>query len=125
MSDETKEEHPLEGRMVMVPKAGPQMVFIGAESAASLLAALDASARERRLWEEEEVKRYTERQEKADKAQADHTGYLRAMLSLQTRQTFALEGIAAAAQSINLKTPRPGKHKTPRKGAKKRKAVRK
>lgn len=123
MSDETKEEHPLEGRMVMAPKSGPQMVFIGGENAAALLAALDASARERRLWEEEELKRYAERQEKADKAQAEHSGYLRAMLSLQTRQTFALEGIAAAVYSINLKTPRPGKHKTAR--AKKRKAVRK
>lgn len=108
MSDETR-----------APKAGPQMLFIGAEGAAELMAALDASARERRLWEEEEEKRYTERQAKADAAQAEYSGYLRVMTSLQTRQTFALEGLDAALQSINLR----GKLKTAR--AKKRKAVRK
>lgn len=125
MSDETKEEQPLEGATVMVPKAGPQLVFIAAESAASLVNTLTKTAHERDLWVERDLARYQEETADRKEARAEYSAYLRMAKEHMARQSHALEFIAGSLNTLALQATGVTVRKTTRKGAKKRKAVRK
>ena len=129
MSDETKEDHPRGESMVMVPKAGPQLVFIAAESAAALVNTLTKTAHERDLWVERDLARYQEETADRKEARAEYSAYLRMAKEHMARQSHALDSIAGSLNTLALQatgvTVRKTTRKTTRKGAKKRKAVRK
>ena len=125
MSDEKKEEHPLEGSVVMVPKAGPQLVFIAAESAAALVNTLTKTAHERDLWVERDMARYQEETADRKEARAEYSAYLRMAKEHMARQSHALESIAGSLITLCRHAAGVTVRKTTRKGAKKRKAVRK
>ena len=125
MSDETKEEQPLEGATVMVPKAGPQLVFIAAESAAELVNTLTKTAHERDLWVERDMARYQEETADRKEARAEYSAYLRMAKEHMARQSHALESIAGSLITLCRHAAGVTVRKVARKGAKKRKAVRK
>ncbi len=122
MSDETKEDHPRGESMVMVPKAGPQLVFIAAESAAALVNTLTKTAHERDLWVERDLARYQEEKAGRKEAQAEYSGYLRMAKENMVRQSHALDSIAGSLITLCRHAAGVTVRKVARK---KRKAVRK
>lgn len=122
MSNETKEDHPRGESMVMVPKAGPQLVFIAAESAASLVNTLTKTAHERDLWVERDLARYQEETADRKEARAEYSAYLRMAKENMVRQSHALDSIAGSLITLCRHAAGVTVRKVARK---KRKAVRK